>query len=106
MVISRWARKGFNLQLNPDDHWSATFYRGLNELQYVDGRDMVNMNRDDSTGFHLDTLKTCSQYTTPVVQGREVFPTRTDYVNKHPSILQTTSYNFSKQAPLEKFVSV
>ena len=96
MVTSRRARKGFNLRLNPDDHWSAAFYRGLNELQYVDGRDMVNMNRDDSTGFRLDTLKTCSQYTTPVVQGREVLTTRTDYVNKHPSILQTTSYNFSK----------
>ena len=96
MVTSRRARKGFNLWLNPDDHWSADFYRELNELQYVDERDMVNMNRDDSTGFRLDTLKRCSQSTTPVVQGREVLTTRTDYVNKRPSILQTTSYNFSK----------
>ena len=57
---------------------------------------MLNLNRDDSTGFRLDTLTTCAQYTTPVVQGQEVLTTRTDYVNKHPSVLQTTSYNFSR----------
>ena len=54
------------------------------------------INRDDSTGFRLDTLATCKQYTTPVVRGKEVLTTRTDYVNKTPSTLQTTSYNFSK----------
>ena len=96
MVTSRRARKGFNLRLNLDDHWSAAFYKGLNQLQYVDGTDMINMNRDDSTGFRLDTLTTCTQYTSPVVQGQEVVTTQTDYVNKHPSVLQTTSYNFSK----------
>ena len=26
---------------------------------------------------------------------QEVLTTRTDYVNKHPSIIQTTSYNFT-----------
>ena len=71
-------------------------YHGLNELEYVDGRDLVNVNRDDATGFRLDTLTTCMQYKTPVVQGQEVLTTRTDYVNKYPSVLQTTSYNFSK----------
>ena len=95
-VTSRRARKGFNLQLNPDEHWSAALYSGLTKLEYVDGRNLVNINRDDSTGFRLDTLTTCSQYKTPIVQGRELLTTRTDYVNKHPSLLQTTSYNFSK----------
>ena len=95
-VTSRRARKGFNLRLNPDEHWSAALYSGLTKLEYVDGRNLVNINRDDSTGFRLDTLTTCSQYKTPIVQGREVLTTRTDYVNKHPSLLQTTSYNFSK----------
>ena len=95
-VTSRRARKGFNLRLNPDEHWSGALYRGLNELEYVDGRDLVNVNRDDATGFRLDTLTTCMQYKTPVVQGQEVLTTRTDYVNKYPSVLQTTSYNFSK----------
>ena len=54
-----------------DEHWSWAFYRGLNELQYADGIDMVNMNRDDATGFRLDTLATCKQYSTPVVRGQE-----------------------------------
>ena len=94
-VTSRRARKGFNLKFNPDEHWSGAFYKGLNKLQYTDGLNMVNINRDDATGFRLDTLTTCKQYTTPVVQGSEVLSTRTDYVNKYPSVLQTTSYNFS-----------
>ena len=94
-VTSRRARKGFNLKFNPDDHWSAAFYTRLNKFQYVDGRDMININRDDSTGLRLDTLATCKQYATPIVQGKEVLTTRTDYVNKYPSVLQTTSYNSS-----------
>lgn len=95
-VTSRRARKGFNLRLNPDAHWSAALHKGWSQLEHVDGRDMLNMNRDDSTGFRLDTLTTCAQYATPGVQGQEVLTTRTDYVNKHPSVLQTTPYNFSK----------
>ena len=90
------ARKWFNLKLNPDDHWSAAFYKGLNQLQYINGTDMMNINRDDSTGFRLDTLTTCAQYKSAVVTGKEVLTTRVYYVNKHPSVLQTTSYNFSK----------
>ena len=39
-------------------------------------------------------MTTCKQYATPTVQGFDV-TTRTDYVNKHPSVLQTTSYNFT-----------
>lgn len=37
-VTSRRARKGFTLRYNPDTHWSAAFYRGLNSLQFTDGR--------------------------------------------------------------------
>ena len=60
-VTSRRARKGFTLKYNPDAHWSGAFYKELNKLQYVDGRNMLNINRDDSTGFRLDTLSTCKQ---------------------------------------------
>ena len=56
---------------------------------------MVNMNRDDATGFRLDTLTTCKQYTSPVVTGKEILTTTTDYVSKYPTVLQTTSYNFT-----------
>ena len=93
-VTTRRARKGFNLKYNPDAHWSAAFYKGLNELQLVDGRDMCLMNKDDASGFRLDTLTTCKQYGAPTVEGRDVVTTRTDYVNKDPSTLQTTSYNY------------
>ena len=94
-VTTRRARKGFNLRYNPDVHWSSALYKGLNQLQYADGRDMLNLNRDDAAGFRLDTLTTCNQYASPIVQGGEILTTRTDYVNKYPSVLPTTCYNLS-----------
>lgn len=103
-VTTRRARKGFNLRYNPDSHWSSAFYKGLNQLQYIDGRDVVNINRDDATGFRLDTLTTCKQYATPAVQGKDVLTTRTDYVNKYASVLQTTSYNFTGMRTTPDFV--
>ena len=92
-VTTRRARKGFTLKFNPDQHWSAALYRGLNWIQYTDGADILNINRDDASGFRLDTLATHSKHAIPVVG--ETLTTRTDYVNKYASILQTTSYNFT-----------
>ena len=40
-------------------------------------------------------MTTCKQYAGPTIQGCDVTTTRTDYVNKHLSVLQTTSYNFT-----------
>ena len=94
-VTTRRARKGFTLKYNLDCHWSVSFYKGLDVLQYTDGRHIVNINRDDSSGFRLDTLTTNKQYSLPTVHGHDILTTRTDYVNKYPSTLQTTSYNFS-----------
>ena len=94
-VTTRRARKGFNLRYNPDAHWSASFYKGLNMMQYTDGTWIVNINRDDASGVRLYTLATCKQHATPVMSGQCVKTTRTDYVNRYPSTLQTTSYNFT-----------
>ena len=106
-VTTRRARKGFTLKYNPDTHWSAAFYKGLNSIQLKDGRNLCLVNRDDAAGFRLDTLTTCKQYGTPTVKGSEVLTTRTDYVNKYPSTLQTTSYNFtSTQTTAEICVGV
>ena len=87
--------KGFKLRYNPDSHWSAALYKGLNFIQLTDGSDITNINWDDASGYRLDTLFTNRQHRTPVVQGHDTLTTHTDYVNKYPSILQTTSYNFS-----------
>ena len=95
-VTSRRARKGFQLRYNPDTHWSAALYRSLNFLQYTDGRHILNVNRDHAAGFRLDTLTTHKLHCTPVVQGKEILTTRTVYVNSYPSLLQTTSYNFTR----------
>ena len=40
-------------------------------------------------------MVTHNQHATPMVQGEQVLTTHTDYVNKYPSTLQTTSYNFT-----------
>ena len=95
-VTTRRARRGFALRFNPDKHWSSALYRGLNYLQYADGRDILNINRDDAAGFRLDTMTTNKHYATPAVVGEDVHTTYTDYMNKYPSQLQVTSYNFSK----------
>ena len=95
-VTCRRARKGFVLKYNPDAHWSAAFYRGLNKVQFEDGLNIVNLNRDDCSGFRLDTITTHKLHKTHAVQGKDTLTTHTDYVNRYPSTLQTTSYNFSK----------
>ena len=94
-VTSRRARKGFILRYNPDAHWSGAFYWGLNRIQYTDGKNTLNINRDDASGFRLDTLSTHKQYKSLTSKGKEVLTTHMDYVNKYKSILQTTSYNFT-----------
>ena len=95
-VMSRRARKGLMLKYNPDAHWSSAFYRNLSIIQYTDGRHIFNVNRDDAAGFRLDTMATRRLHRTPMVKGAESVTTYTDYVNKYKSVLQTTSYNFSK----------
>ena len=95
-MTTRRARKRFSLRFNPDTHRSASFCKGLNQMQYKDGTYILNINRDDAAGFRLDTLTSCKQYATPVVSGSEVLMTRTNFVNRYLSVLQTTSYNFTK----------
>ena len=104
-VTTRRPRKGFTLKCNSDAHWSAAFYKGLNSIQYVHGRFILNINCDDAANFRLDTLITCKEHPNPVVQGKDIL-TRTDYVNRYPSHLQT-SYSFTgTKSTLETCVGV
>ena len=95
-VTSRRARKGFQLKYNPDSHWSCALYKGPSLIQYTDGRNVLNLNRDDAAGFRLDILATHQLHCSPTVKGQEILTTRTDYINSYPSTLQITSYLFSK----------
>ena len=54
----------------------------------TDGTNIINVNRDDASGFRLDTLATHKQYGAPTLRGSEVLTTHTDYVNRYPSVLQ------------------
>ena len=94
-VTCRQARKGFTIRYNPDKHWSSALFRTLDALQLKDGTDIININRDDQAGFWLDTLATHNKQATSCIQDSVPLTTKTDYVNKYPSTLQTTSYNFS-----------
>ena len=94
-VTSRRARKGFQLKFNPDAHWSSAFYRALDYVQFRDGTNVSIINRDDAAGYRLDTLATNNQHRTLVVDGKQTVTTHTDYVNRYPSVLQTTCYNFT-----------
>ena len=91
-VTTRRARKGFNIKYNPDAHWSSAFYNHLNCIQYVDGCNILNLNRDDAAGFCLDTIRTSKQYANPTVQGKSVVTTRTDYVKKNLISVCVTDY--------------
>ena len=55
-VVHKRARKAFNIHFYRDQHWSAAFYSTLNIIQYTDGRDIMNLGRDDQAGFSLDTM--------------------------------------------------
>ena len=96
-VTTRRARKGVNLRYNTDSHWSNSFYKGLNSIRYTDGRGIVNINRDDAAGFRMYTLTTNNQYANPVVQGDDIITTRTDYINRYPSIIQVHDIIFLAQ---------
>ena len=99
-VTTRRARKGFELRYNPDRHWSGALYRNLNFIEYADGKDITNINRDDASGFRLDTLTTHGKHGTPAVIGQDILTTHTDYVNRyHPfcKLHLTTSQVRSQQ---------
>ena len=57
------------------------------------GITITNINRDDAAGFRLDTMATHQLQKSPMVQELQ---TTTTYTNCYKSILQTTSYNFTK----------
>lgn len=63
--------------------------------QFTDGRNILNINRDDAAGYRLDTLSTHRLHRSPMVRGRGVLATHTDFVNSYPSVLQTTCYNMT-----------
>ncbi|XP_028517481.1 uncharacterized protein LOC114575920 [Exaiptasia diaphana] len=100
-VTCRRARKGFSLKFNPDAHYSCSMYKILDKLQLTDGTDKIILNRDDQAGFRLDTTYTHCQHKALYTGDQEV-TTRTDFVNKYSSVLQTSSYLFMETATNEE----
>ena len=69
-------------------------YKALDFTQLTDGTDKMILNRDDQAGFRLDTTYTHKQQKATCLSETPELTTRTDYVNKYSSVLQTTSYMF------------
>ena len=61
-VTSRRARKGFELRYNPDTHWSNSLYKGLNFIEYTDGTEIININRDDAAGVFPPNCEKCAGF--------------------------------------------
>ena len=59
-----------------------------------DGCNKVVLNRDDAAGFRLDTTYTHKQHKILCEAEKPELTTRTDFVNKYSSVLQTTSNMF------------
>ena len=93
-VTCRRSRKGFALKLNPDAHYSSAMYSCLDKLQKKDGTVCMILNRDDASGFRLDTTFTHRQHSALSLADDEEVTTRADYVNKYSSTLQVSSHMF------------
>ena len=93
-VTSRRARKGFAIKLNPDAHYSTSMYKGLDFIQLRDGQNKMVLNRDDQSGFRLDTTYTHKLHKATALTDKPETTTRTDYVNKYASVIHTTSVMF------------
>ena len=50
-IVSRRARKSFNVKLNVDAKWSCSMYKILDYIQLKNGLDKVVIDRDDAAGF-------------------------------------------------------
>ena len=101
-ITCKRARKGFSIRMNPDAHWNTATYSGLDNLQLKDGKDKVIFNRDDASGFRLDTTYTHKQHKGVQLIDAPDTTTRVDYVNKYTSVLQTTSYLFPETCTTPK----
>ena len=93
-IVSRRARKGFNVKLNVDAKWSSSMYKILDYIQLRNGLDKVVINRDDASGFRLDSTFTHKQHRVLQDKSRPELTTRTDFLNRYSSTLQVTSYLF------------
>ena len=87
----RKATKGFNLKLQPDDHWSRSMYCQL-EMLVKGANKSIWFGRDDQAGIRCDTTYTHKQQGSLSVTN--TVTTRTDFLNKNATVLQITSYNF------------
>ena len=67
-------------------------YQILDYIQLKNGLDKIVINRDNASRFHLDSTFTHKQHSVLQTKLTPELTTRTDFVNRYSSVLQTTSY--------------
>ena len=67
-------------------------YQILDYIQLKNGLDKIIINRDDAAGFRVDSTFTHKQHSVLQNKSKPELTTRTDFVNRYSSVLQTTSY--------------
>lgn len=73
---------------------AVAMYKILDYIQLRNGLDKVVINRDDASGFRLDSTFTHKQHRVLQDKSRPELTTRTDFLNRYSSTLQVTSYLF------------
>ena len=86
-------RKGFSVKYKGDTKWSRALYKCLDKLQ-IDGSQILP-NRDDQAGFCLNSTFPHKNMPSLNVHNSNL-TTHTEFLNKHQTQLQTTSYNFTE----------
>ncbi|CAB3997220.1 Hypothetical predicted protein [Paramuricea clavata] len=94
-ITCRRSREGFDLKFNLDCHWSNALYKGLDHIQYATSANKVVLNRDDLSVFRFDSMATSNECASLCMKGNVSVSTKSDYQQKYPCTLQTTSYNFT-----------
>lgn len=100
-IVSRKARKGFNVKLNIDAKWSSSMYKILDYIQLKNGLDKVLIQMtllDSDWTVHLRTsnipfYKTSLNLSLRHSSKPELM-THPDFVNRYSSTLLVTSYLF------------
>ena len=79
-IVSRKVKKGRPQLFNPDAHWSASFYLGLDHLYFATDEDKSVVNRDDQAGKRLHSTFDNSSRKSMMMRDKPTLTTTSDYL--------------------------
>ena len=92
-IVSRKIRKGRPQLFNPDAHWSAAFYLGLEHLYFATDVDKSVVNRDDQAGKRLHSTYTNMAQKSMMIQDCPTQTITSDYIFAEiKGVIQPSNY--------------